>query len=175
LSPRRTCKPSVSINWYTDNGQTFGAPYTSLAQLPVYARAGGEAETEQETETEPEAEPESLLSTLVKTASDPTVYYINSKGIKKPIPTLEIFLSYGNSFANVKTVSQAQLDGFPLFQAITLAGGDGTVWTLDMANRTRHWVRDLTVFEELGLEWDRVVEVNQTEFEYYVEGSEAGE
>jgi hypothetical protein len=40
-----------------------------------------------------------------------------------------------------------------------------------MANRARHWVRDLTVFEELGLEWDRVVEVNQTEFEYYAEGA----
>jgi hypothetical protein len=112
---------------------------------------------------------------LVKTASDPTVYYINSKGIKKSIPTLELFLSYGNSFANVKTIDQAQLDGFPLFQAITLVSGDGRVWTLDMVNRTRHWVRDLTVFEELGLEWDRVVEVNQTEFEYYAEGGEAGE
>lgn len=72
------------------------------------------------------------------------------------------------------SVNQAELDSLPFFQAITLAGGDGRVWTLDMANRTRHWVRDLAVFEELGLDWDRVVEVNQTEFEYYAEGSEAG-
>jgi hypothetical protein len=36
-------------------------------------------------------------------------------------------------------------------------------------------VRDVTVFEQLNLDWDRVVEVNQTEFEYYTEGEDAGE
>jgi hypothetical protein len=28
------------FNWYTNNGQSFGAPYTSLAQVPVYTRVG---------------------------------------------------------------------------------------------------------------------------------------
>src|SRR6266851_2472435 len=61
-------------------------------------------------------------SVLVKTADNPTVYYINAAGVKKPILNEKVFLSYGNRWENVIVVSSEELKTYPSLDGIRLAG-----------------------------------------------------
>ncbi|MBI2063536.1 MAG: hypothetical protein HYT65_00895 [Candidatus Yanofskybacteria bacterium] len=162
------CINSNEFNWYTGNGQIFGEPYTTLANVPRYVRG------QLSMSPSPAPPVSSLLSSLVKTSDSPTIYYINSSGVKKSIPSLEIFYSYNNKFENVKTVTQSQLDSFPSFQAIKLAGGDSKIYTINSTAKTKHWVKDAATLSQLNLDLGRVVDVNQTEFDYYTTGIDAG-
>jgi hypothetical protein len=49
-----------------------------------------------------------------------------------------------------------------------LLGGDGKVWLLE--NDKKRWVKTRDAFKRLGLDWNRIVSVNQTDFGAYAEG-----
>jgi len=52
-------------------------------------------------------------SRLVKTADDPTVYYLLDDGTKEGIPTPEIFVSRGYRWKDIVIVPEAEMDIFP--------------------------------------------------------------
>jgi hypothetical protein len=49
-----------------------------------------------------------------------------------------------------------------------LRGSDGKVWLLE--NGKRRWVMTPEAFKRLNLDWNRIVSVNQTDFNAYPEG-----
>jgi hypothetical protein len=52
-------------------------------------------------------------SRLVKTADDPTVYYLADDGTKEGIPTPEVFVSRGFKWKDIAVVPQGELDVYP--------------------------------------------------------------
>ena len=105
---------------------------------------------------------------LVKTSQSPTVYYISKRGIKKPIVSPDVFLSYGNKWENVITIPQEELDAYPIFQAILLDKGDGKVYVLEGGKK--RWIKTLDTFMRLQLKWKKVITVNAFEFNSYPQG-----
>ena len=49
-------------------------------------------------------------SRLIKSVNDATVYYISPNGFKIPIPSAEVFLSYGAKWEEIELVDQQELD-----------------------------------------------------------------
>lgn len=106
---------------------------------------------------------------LVKTATDPTVYYITNTGLKKRIVNAAVFNSYStNKWENIKTVDQSALDAYPTVNTIKLSGS-AKVYMLE--NNTKRWVKTAEAFQRSGLDWGKVTTVNQTEFNAYAEGA----
>src|SRR5713226_8411027 len=83
-------------------------------------------------------------SVLVKTADDPTIYYINAAGFKKPILNEQVFSSYGNHWENVLVISPGEFKTYPNIDGITFAGGDKGVYVV-VGNQKR-FVVDQVVF-----------------------------
>lgn len=54
-----------------------------------------------------------LDGTMVKSPSDPTVVLIASR-IRRPIPSLAVFKTYGQTFADIKTISDDELNAITL-------------------------------------------------------------
>ncbi len=54
-----------------------------------------------------------LDGTMVKSPTDPTVSLIASR-IRRPIPSLAVFKTYGQTFADIKTISDDEFNAIPL-------------------------------------------------------------
>lgn len=59
---------------------------------------------------------------LVKSESDPTVYYLTADGFKEPISSPEEFISRGFRWQDVKTIPLIELDALPLAGAAAVSG-----------------------------------------------------
>ena len=72
---------------------------------------------------------------------------------------------------NIKIATQAQLEVYPTVQAIKLQGGDDKVYLLDFPNKQKRWIKTSAALARLSIASDKVVSVNQTEFNAYADGS----
>jgi len=52
-------------------------------------------------------------SRLIKTADDPTVYYLSDDGSKEGIPTPEVFVSRGFKWKDIAVVPQEEINVYP--------------------------------------------------------------
>lgn len=109
-----------------------------------------------------------VAGSLVKTAENPTVYYITPSGMKKRILNAAVFNSYDNKWENIKTVLQSQLDAYATVNTIKLSGGS-KIYIIE--GDTKRWVKTDAAFARLGLAWSKVASVNQTELNAYKEGT----
>jgi hypothetical protein len=109
-----------------------------------------------------------LEGTLVKGPNSPQVYVIESE-LKRPLTYL-VFTSRGYSFANVKTIPQAEIDLYPLGEwywppdgTMVLIKNDPTVYVMD-----QKVVRPVTyfVFTQRKLSFSKVVRVTTDEFSH---------
>ena len=107
------------------------------------------------------------VGSLVKTANNPTVYYITPSGLKKRIPNEAVFNAYDNKWENIKTVLQSQLDVYATVNTIKLSG-EAQVYLLE--GDIKRWIKTAAAFVRLGFEWNKVTTVNQTELNAYTEG-----
>ncbi len=105
---------------------------------------------------------------LVKSPDAPAVYFITQANMKKPIPSLLVFQSYNNRWEDVKTVSRVQLDQMPTVRAIQKTG-DPRVFYLE--NGTKRWVKTQAALTRLGVGWNQIAAVNQTELDAYPDGA----
>lgn len=60
--------------------------------------------------------------TLIKTASVPTIYLVKNER-KRSVPNVEVFNSLGYKWEDVVTVSQAEMDSYPLGPVVTISEG----------------------------------------------------
>lgn len=105
----------------------------------------------------------------MRSADSPKVYYVTEKGYKRWIPNIEVFNSYGNHWEDVVIVPRVQLDKIPNNILIRLNSGT-RIYKIE--NETKHWITSPEALLRNGFSFERIAPVNQTEFDYYSEGSE---
>ncbi len=94
------------------------------------------------------------------------IYYITETGLKRPI-TLEIFYSYpDNKEEDIKIINEKRLSFYPDNLLIGLEN-DPKIYLLE--NGAKRLIENPEAFNALGLDWETISPVNQTEFNSYSE------
>lgn len=104
---------------------------------------------------------------LVKTANNATVYYITQKGLKKAIISAKVFLSYGDRWEQVETVSQDELSFYETVEYMRLKT-DLRVYKI--SGGIKQYITPAAA-ARLQIHPDKVVPVNRTEFNSYKTGT----
>lgn len=108
------------------------------------------------------------LVRLIRESGQPNIYYLSSSGIKKWIPTVDIFNSYNNSWADIQVVSKKEMASYPVSNLMRLAGSPDVYL---ISNTTKRLIPSITVFNNNNYDWNNVLEANQTEFNWFKTGS----
>lgn len=103
---------------------------------------------------------------LIRASKEPSVYYLTN-GIRKFIPTMEIFLSYGDRIEDVQIISRKEMDSYIISNLIRLAGSTDIYL---IQGDTKKKIYNAAVFDRYNFSWDQVINVNQTELNYYKDG-----
>jgi len=104
---------------------------------------------------------------LVRASSDYKVYYLTENGLKRHIPSVEIFDSYNNNWADVVEITSTELNAYP--DSILIRLTDGTkVYKLE--NNQKRWIKTAAAFNRLGFNWNEIAPVNTTEIDAYTTG-----
>ena len=129
----------------------------------IFTKAGGtwdKVEVEADLSAVPRLE-------FIKNQSDSAVYLISESGLKRAMPEQKIFDLYDRG-SEIAVVDQSLIDSLPENHLIR-AKGDEKVYYLDQ--KIKRWITTPEAFEKMGLNWDEVVEVDETEAAYYPEAS----
>jgi len=106
---------------------------------------------------------------LLRAQGDVKVYYLTEAGQIRHIPNPEIFNSYpNNKWEDILTVSQAEIDSYPISNLIRLESGT-KVYKLE--NGKKRWITTAEAFNRLKYDWTKIAPTNQTELNYYPEGT----
>ena len=103
---------------------------------------------------------------LLQAAGKPEVYIIVN-GMKRHVPSPEVFNSYGFDWSNISVVSADKLAQYPDVNLIR-AAGDAKVYYL--TGGKKQWIRSLAAFSQRGFNWAKVIIVNSTEKDATPEG-----
>lgn len=103
---------------------------------------------------------------LIKGA-DEKIFYFTESGLKRHIPNETVFLSYGNKWEDIVSVSQTELDSISNNDLIKLSGSNSFY---KLENGKKRLV-EASAFVRLGVDRNKVAPVNQTEFNGYPTGS----
>jgi hypothetical protein len=106
---------------------------------------------------------------LVRESRQEAIYYLRFDGVKKHIRNSEIFTSYNNSWDDVQVISKMEIDSYPESNLIQLQG-DNRIYLIE--NNAKRHISSANVFNKYGYNWEHVVIVNKTEFDYYGMGEE---
>ncbi len=96
---------------------------------------------------------------LLKAEDSPAVFIICA-GMKRHIPSPEVFTSYGFDWNDISIVSADELADYAEVNLIRTAG-DVKVYLL--AGGKKHWIPTIAVFNKHGYKWENVIIVNSTE------------
>jgi len=106
---------------------------------------------------------------LVRASDDPKVYYLTEGGLKRHIPSVEAFNSYGNNWEDIIEITSTELNAYPDSILIRLTD-DPKVYKLE--NNQKRWIKTAKAFNRLGLNWNEIAPVNTIELNTYAEGGE---
>lgn len=109
-----------------------------------------------------------VRSKLIQVPGDPKVYYLTESGLKRHIPSAEIFLSYQNRWEDILQVDSSILNSYPDNALIKLEG-DVKVYKLE--NGKKRWIKTAAAFNRLKLNWSQIAPVNATELNSYLTGA----
>ncbi|PIY78436.1 MAG: hypothetical protein COY82_02515 [Parcubacteria group bacterium CG_4_10_14_0_8_um_filter_35_7] len=105
---------------------------------------------------------------LVKTENDSNVYYITEKGLKRHLPSPEVFLSYGYKWEDIITVSQTELNSYHNNELVKTKGNP-EVYKIE--DNQKRWITSEETFNTLGYNWNKIELVNDTELTSYPTGN----
>jgi hypothetical protein len=104
---------------------------------------------------------------LLRAIGGTTIYYITNSGLKRAIPNMDVFNSYGSKLSDVVDVDQSVLNSYP---DNILIKEDNGIMVYKLENGTKRWIATDKAFKRLGLDWSKIAPVNQTEFNAYPNG-----
>lgn len=105
---------------------------------------------------------------LVRAVDDYKVYHLTETGLKRHIPSVEAFGSYGNKWGDVNEILPVELAAYP-DNVLIRAEGEHRVYKLE--NGGRRWIRTVRAFNRLGYNWNEIASVSATELNCYSEGA----
>jgi len=105
---------------------------------------------------------------LARAEGDSKVYYITEGGLRRWVPSIDIFNSYGNKWEDVVVVPKKDLD---VFSDVGLIKQDGDPKVYVLEGIIKRWIKSGETFNNLGYDWKKIAPVNKTEFDFYVEGA----
>lgn len=105
-------------------------------------------------------------SLLIKTADSKTVYFVNNVGLKLPMFNDKVFYSYGNKLADIKTISQTELDSYVTAQYISY---EGDLYQIDLGQGVKHHLQPAAKIR-LNVQAYSIMSVNKTELDSYKNG-----
>ena len=150
FSQKVFCINDKEFRWYSISGD-----YSSTSQVAVYRRGIPAAAAQ----TLPKEKK------LVRLADDPRIYYLADNGVKKHIISPEVFESYVvNKWEDIVVIDRSELDLYPIADLVRKAG-DVNVYKLD--DGKKHLIPDAETFNSLGLNWDKIIQINEVEFGAY--------
>jgi peptidoglycan hydrolase-like amidase len=113
---------------------------------------------------------------LIKTASSPMVYYVESGKRRAFQISADQFVKLGFSFSNVKVITSDDMglypDGYPVRYAADGAlfknSADSKIYYGQ--NGKKHYIGSATVFNFLGLSWSKVKTISSADADSYLTG-----
>ncbi|MDD3190174.1 MAG: hypothetical protein PHI66_00555 [Candidatus Pacebacteria bacterium] len=146
-----------------ENGKLIWVP--TVAAFNAQGLKWEEVEEEEDTALEQYEE-----SRLVKDGEG-NIYYITNNGRKKLIVNMEVFESYQNKLEDVVEVSEEVLDSMEDVELVR-EKGDPKVYKIE--NGQKKWIKTIQAFQRLGLNWEDIDTVNETEINAYEEAQDIG-
>ncbi len=105
---------------------------------------------------------------LVRAVGDYKVYYLTESGLKRHIPSIEVFNSCGYKWENVKEVSSTE---FNAYSENTLIRAEGDYKVYKLENGKKRWIKTINAFNRWSFKWNEIASVNATELNAYSEGA----
>lgn len=104
---------------------------------------------------------------LIRESRKNEIYFISSNGIRKHIPNMDVFNSFGDKLEDVQIVSKTEMDFYPESKLIKLDGGND-IYLVE--GQSKRLISSPQVFEKLNLNWNYIIGVNEFEFNFYTNG-----
>lgn len=104
----------------------------------------------------------------MRATNDPKVYYVTESGMKRHIPNIEVFNSYGNKWEDVIVLPLTNVSSYPDNILIKLES-DPKVYKLE--NGQKRWIQTAEAFNRLKFNWSKIAPVNSVELNFYPTGS----
>lgn len=107
---------------------------------------------------------------LIRGRGDYKVYYVTESSMKRHIPSVTVFNSYGDRWEEVVEVNPVDILSYPNNTLIKLEGENNPkVYLLE--NGKKRWIQTAAAFNRLKYDWTRIAPLNQTEINTYPEGT----
>ncbi len=106
---------------------------------------------------------------LIRAEGDPRVYVIH-RNMKRHIPSAAVFNAYGYKWQDVQVVLPDAVSAYKTANLVRQVGDD-KVYIIE--NGKKKWIQTAEELTNAGYNWSEVVEVNATEFDFYL-SQEAG-
>ena len=104
------------------------------------------------------------IPNLIRAEGRPEVYHLAS-GVRRHIPNIEIFNSYGFLWDEVEIVTEEELSFYGRAKHVKLADDD-RVYYITNSGLKRHII-SAEVFNSYGNNWAEIVIINETELSHY--------
>jgi len=104
---------------------------------------------------------------LIRVIGGTKVYYITESGLRRHIPSAEVFLSYNNRWEDIVEVDDNIINSYEDSILIRLEGGS-KVYLLQ--NNIKHWIKTAQIFNQHNHDWNKISLVNEIEIDGYEEG-----
>ncbi len=105
---------------------------------------------------------------LVRVGASPDIYYLTENWMKRKIPNMDVFYSYGNRLQDVIQISQKELDWYPENRLIKY---DNDYRVYYLKDGVKHWIKSVKAFRRHNFSWQEIAPVNWQEFNAYPTGS----
>ncbi|MCK4859057.1 MAG: hypothetical protein KAS87_00675 [Candidatus Omnitrophica bacterium] len=104
---------------------------------------------------------------LAKLTNKPEVYYLTENGLKRHIPTADVFNSYGNKWEDIVEISFSELNAYP---DSTLIKAENNYKIYKLENGKKKWIKTAGAFNRLGYDWNQISLINKVEINSYSSG-----
>ena len=104
---------------------------------------------------------------LIRESRQGKIYYLREDKIKKHIPNPEVFASYNNKWEDIQVISKREMESYVESNLIQLEG-DNKIYLIE--NGLKRYISNADAFNRNGFKWERVVRVNEVEYNCYGDG-----
>lgn len=105
---------------------------------------------------------------LIRESRQEKIYYLSSSGVKKWIPSPEIFASYNNKWEDIQVISKKEMDSYATSNLMKLIGSPD-VYLIE--NNVKRLIPSAEIFNKNKYDWTKVLEANKLEFDWYKTGA----